>query len=272
MSIAIAEEHRVLAESVSDFLLKRDSLGAARTLLETEAEDVPPLWEELSGLGWLGLHLPEAYGGSGYGMSELVVVVEQLGRALTPGPFIPSVVVSALVEALAPDEIKKRHLPGLASGTAFGAFALDTDVEIRAGMAYGVANAVLGGGLGDLLAIGVGDDVMLVDRSAAGVDVIFRANLDPTRRCVRMTFDGVSGHVLLGGARLLEDFARLIVSAEAIGIAAECTEQASEYAKVRIQFGRPIATYQAVKHHCAKHAGGVRTGDGTGVGCRQGRR
>ena len=76
MSIAIVEEHRVLAESVSDFLLKRDSLGAARALLETETEDVPPLWAELSGLGWLGLHLPEAYGGSGYGMSELVVVVE----------------------------------------------------------------------------------------------------------------------------------------------------------------------------------------------------
>jgi hypothetical protein len=102
-----------------------------------------------------------------------------------------------------------------------------------------------------LLAIRAGDDVILVDRSAVGVEVVSRANLDPTRRCARVAFDGVVGHVLLGGARLLEDVARLIVSAEAIGMAAECTEQASEYAKVRVQFGRPIGTYQAVKHHCA---------------------
>ena len=115
MSIAIAEEHRVLAESASDFLVKRDARGAARALLESETETLPPFWEELSGLGWLGLHLPAAYGGSGYGMSELVVVVEQLGRALAPGPFIPTVVVSALVAAVAPDEIKERYLPGLAS-------------------------------------------------------------------------------------------------------------------------------------------------------------
>ena len=251
MSIAIAEEHRVLADSASDFLVKRDAQGAARALLESETETLPPFWEELSGLGWLGLHLPAAYGGSGYGMSELVVVVEQLGRALAPGPFIPTVVVSALVAAVAPDEIKERYLPGLATGTTFGAFALDTDVDVRAGMAHGIATAVLGGGLAHLFAVPVGDDVILVDRSESGVEVVSRANLDPTRRSVRVTFEGAAGHLLAGAAQLLKDLARLIVSAEAIGIAAECTEQASEYAKVRVQFGRPIATFQAVKHHCA---------------------
>ena len=251
MSIAITEEHRSLADSVSDFLLKKDARGAARALLESDREPLPPFWDDLAALGWLGLHLPEGYGGSGYGMSELVVVVEELGRAMAPGPFLPTVVVSGFIASRATDEIKNRHLSGMAAGKIFGAFALDTTVELRDGKAYGTADAVLGGGFAHVLAVRSGEDVLLIERSSAGVDVGSRANLDPTRRSMPIGFDGVACDVLPGEGQVLEDLARLIVSAEAMGIATECTEQASDYAKVRVQFGRPIGTYQAVKHHCA---------------------
>jgi 3-oxochol-4-en-24-oyl-CoA dehydrogenase len=251
MSIAITEEHRALADTASDFLTKHDARGAARALLESDAESLPPFWDDLARLGWLGLHLPEVYGGTGFGLSELVVVVEELGRSMAPGPFIPTVVASATIVAHGSDDIKQRYLPGMAAGTAFGSFALDAEVEVQQGKVHGQADTVLGGGLCHLLVILAGDDVVLVDRSAAGVVVTNRTNLDPTRRSAGVTFDGAEGDVLVGAGQTLLDLARLIVSAEAIGIATECTQQASEYSKVRLQFGRPIATFQAVKHHCA---------------------
>src|SRR6478609_2387331 len=120
MSIAITDDHRALAETASDFLSKRDARGAARSLLEAESEPVPELWDELTRLGWLGLHLPEQYGGSGFGLPELVVVVEELGRAVAPGPFVPTVIASAVIAATAPDDVQARLLPGLADGSVFG--------------------------------------------------------------------------------------------------------------------------------------------------------
>ena len=114
MPIAITEDHRTLGQTASDFLFKRDSRGAARALLETEKESLPPFWNDLAALGWLGLHLPEQHGGSGYGLPELVVVVEELGRALTPGPFVPTVIASAFIAAAGSAELAARLLPGLA--------------------------------------------------------------------------------------------------------------------------------------------------------------
>jgi 3-oxochol-4-en-24-oyl-CoA dehydrogenase len=110
---------------------------------------------------------------------------------------------------------------------------------------------VVGGGLADLLLIPVGDDVVIVDRSGGGVDVEVPSNLDPTRRLARVSCEGAEATTMPGARRALIDLARLLLSAEAAGIAQECAVLASEYAKVREQFGRPIATYQAVKHHCA---------------------
>src|SRR6478672_2646312 len=112
MSIAITDDHRVLAEAASEFLQKRDARGAGRALLEAETESAPPFWDELIGLGWLGLHVPEQYGGSGYGMEELVVVIEELGRAIAPGPFVPTVIASAVIAAAANEQTCGRLLPG----------------------------------------------------------------------------------------------------------------------------------------------------------------
>ena len=119
MPIAITEDHQALGRTTSEFLTKRDARGAARALLEAKEEALPPFWDELAGLGWLGLHLPEDVGGSGFGLPELVVVVEELGRAVAPGPFVPTVIASALLDDSASDELKGRLLPGLADGLMF---------------------------------------------------------------------------------------------------------------------------------------------------------
>ncbi|HEY2812254.1 MAG TPA: acyl-CoA dehydrogenase [Acidimicrobiales bacterium] len=251
MSIAITDDHRALADTASDFLLKRDSRGAARELLEAETEGLPPFWSDLSKLGWLGLHLPDEYGGSGFGLPELVVVVEELGRAIAPGPFVPTVIASAVIASAAPAEVQARLLPGLADGSVAGAVALGGDVELRDAKAYGSAGVVLGGGLAKVLLVPAGDDVALIDCSGDGVKVEVPTNLDPTRRSARVTLDGAPADVIAGARQTLVDLARTILSAEAAGIARECTELAAAYAKVREQFGRPIATFQAVKHHCA---------------------
>jgi alkylation response protein AidB-like acyl-CoA dehydrogenase len=251
MPIAITEDHRTLGQTASDFLAKHDSRGAARVLLESEAETLPSFWSDIAELGWLGLHLPEQYGGSGFGLPELVVVVEELGRALTPGPFVPTAIASAVIDAAGSDEVAARLLPGLADGSVFAGVALESDITVRDGQAAGTAPAVLGGGLAHILVLPAGDDAIVVDVSAGGVQVEVPPNLDPTRRSARITLDVAQATVIAGGRRALIDLARLIVAAEATGIANECTEQAAAYAKVRVQFGRPIGTFQAVKHHCA---------------------
>jgi alkylation response protein AidB-like acyl-CoA dehydrogenase len=250
MSIAIAEDHRALADTASDFLLKRDARGAARALLEAPDEAMPDFWDALCALGWLGLHVSEEHGGSGYGVPELVVVVEEMGRAVAPGPFVPSVVTSAVVAAAGTDAQRARFLPGLAAGTTIGAVALDGEFALRAGRLSGSA-PVLGGGLADLILVPVGGDVALVETGGAGVSVETPPNLDPTRRTARVRLDDAAAEILPGAKQTLVDVARTILAAEATGVARECTELASAYAKVREQFGRPIATFQAVKHHCA---------------------
>ena len=252
MSIAITEDHRALADTVGDFLTKHDARAAARALLEAADETNASFFADAAALGWLGLHVPEEHGGSGYGLEELVVVVEQLGRAVAPGAFVPTVVASAVLVAAG---ARRRSPPSCSpvSPTArrAAAVALGGDVELRDGALHGSAGAVIGAGLADVLLVAVGDDVAVVDVSAGGVTVESPPNLDPTRRAGRVSFDGAAADVLPGARQALVDMARTIFSAEAIGVARECTESAAAYAKERQQFGRPIAMFQAVKHHCA---------------------
>ena len=196
------------------------------------------------------LEVPEDFGGSGYGLPELVVVVEAMGRAIAPGPFVPTVIASAVIASCADDDVKAALLPGLADGTRTAGVGLAGEVTVVNGRATGPAGTVLCAGLADLLVVPAGDDVVIVE-NGGGVDVSVPPNLDPTRRSARVTLDGADATVLAGARRTLTDLARVLLAAEAVGIARECTEQAAAYAKDRVQFGRPIATYQAVKHHCA---------------------
>ncbi len=253
MSIAITEDHRSLAETVSSFAEKRNLRGAARDLLESSDDALPEFWAELAELGWLGLHLPEDVGGSGYGIDELVVVVEELARAVAPGPFVPTVIASAVLAASGDDDLKSRLLPGLADSSTVGAVALGGSVTVTGGVASGDAGVVLGAGLASLILVPVGEDVAVVE-VGDGVAIETPTSLDPTRRSARVTLDGAPVTVITGGRRLLVDLTRVILSADAVGVARECTEMAAAYSKERIQFGRPIAMYQAVKHHCANMA------------------
>ena len=257
MSIAISEDHRALADTVSDFLRRHDALAANRSTLDAETDSLPGFWKEMAGLGWMGLHLPEEFGGSGFGALELAVVIEQMGRGLAPGPFVPTVIASAVIEGAADRELAERHLPGLASGNSVGAVATEADVALSGGRITGTGEAVLGAGLADLLLIPVGDDVAVVLRTAEGVDISVPRGVDPSRRAGRVELSNAPCEVMAGARGLLIDVARALMSAEATGVARECTVQAAAYAKERVQFGRVIGTFQAVKHHCANMAVGA---------------
>jgi 3-oxochol-4-en-24-oyl-CoA dehydrogenase len=251
MSIAISEEHRALAQTVAGFLTDHRSRAAARSLLASETDTRPAFWAELAGLGLLGLHVPEEFGGSGFGLPETLVVAEQMGRQLAPGPFVPTVITSAVLAAAGPDHLQKRLLPGLADGSVTGAAALGGEVRHANGAATGNAGVVISGHLADVLLIPAGDDVLVVEKSAGGVHVEVPANLDQSRRAARVKLDAAPATALPGARGLLTDVARAVLAAEAVGVASETTAQAAEYAKIREQFGRPIGTFQAVKHHCA---------------------
>ena len=251
MSIAISDDHLELGRTVSDFLTKRDSRGAARALLDAPDEPAAAFYGDAAALGWLGLHVAEDLGGSGYGIEEVVVVAEELGRALAPGAFVPTLVAAAVLGVAGTDDARARYLRGLADGSATAGVGLGGDVVVREGVVHGPAGAVLGAGLADVLVVAAGDDVAVVDAGADGVTIETPPNLDPTRRTGRVSFDGAPAVVLPGARQALIDLARTILAAEAVGVARESTDLAAEYAKARLQFGRPIAMYQAVKHHCA---------------------
>jgi alkylation response protein AidB-like acyl-CoA dehydrogenase len=253
MSIAITDDHRSLAETVSSFADKRDVRSEARALLEAPATELPPFWGELAELGWLGLHLPEDLGGSGYGLEELVVVIEELARRDAPGPFAPTVLASAVIAATADHDVRARWLPGFADGSVVGTVALGGSVSVSGGSASGDAGVVLAGALADVLLVAVGDDVAVVEMGA-GVQIDAPASLDPSRPSARVTLDGARATMIEGARRVLVDLTRVVLAADAVGVARECTEMAAAYSKERIQFGRPIAMYQAVKHHCANMA------------------
>jgi alkylation response protein AidB-like acyl-CoA dehydrogenase len=254
MSIAITEDHRVLAATVSELLRKREARVAARELLEADDETMPDIWGDMVNLGWLGLHLPEEHGGSGYSLEELVVVVEEFGRAIAPGPFVPTVIASALVAAVGDAALKTRLLPGMADGSTTAGVALGGSVTIDGGTASGSTGNVLGGGLAKIIVVPAGDGVAVIEVDHPNVKVEVPRNLDPTRRMAKVTLDGAPATLVPGARRTLIDLARVLLSAEAAGLARECTEMAAAYAKQRLQFGRPIGTYQAVKHHCANMA------------------
>jgi 3-oxochol-4-en-24-oyl-CoA dehydrogenase len=254
MSIAITEDHRSLAETVRSFAEKRNLRGTARERLESPDDSLPDFWAELAELGWLGLHLPEEVGGSGYGIEELVIVVEELARAVAPGPYVPTVIASAVIAGAGDDDLRSRVLPGLADGSIVGAVALGGSVTVSDGVASGDAGVVLGAGRASLLLVPVGDDVAVVDAEGEGVEIDTPPSLDPTRRSARVTLGGAPVTVITGARHALIDLARVILSADAVGVARECTEMGAAYSKERIQFGRPIAMYQAVKHHCANMA------------------
>jgi alkylation response protein AidB-like acyl-CoA dehydrogenase len=255
MSIALSEEHQELARVARSFLEAHDARAETRALLEEPSDRVPGFWKEMAELGWMGLHVDEAQGGQGFGLPELSIVLESLGFAAAPGPFLPTTLASALLVVCGSDAARADFLPALADGSRIGAVGLGGDLRFDSdGRLSGSAGLVLGAELAQLLVIRVGDDVALLEADQAGVAIEPRKNIDLSRRLAEVRCEGVelAGANRLSGARkTLERLARALSAAEAAGGARACTEMATAYAKERQQFGRPIGTFGPVKHHCA---------------------
>jgi 3-oxochol-4-en-24-oyl-CoA dehydrogenase len=255
MAIGLSDAHRELTEVARSFLQSHKARAAARSLLDDPEDGLPPFWEEMAGLGWLGLHLPEQFGGSGYGLPELVVILEEMGRAVAPGPFLSTVVASAVIAGCGNLELREARLPGLAAGSTVAGIGIERrSIATKGTKASGNAGVVLGAQVSGLLVLASGDGILVLPSDREGVVVTAAPNLDPTRRAATVRLEDVEfePHELIPDAyRRALALARTLAAAEAAGGAHECVEMASQYAKVREQFGRVIGTYGAVKQHCA---------------------
>ncbi|MFW0785819.1 acyl-CoA dehydrogenase [Gordonia sp. CPCC 206044] len=254
MSIAITDDHRALAEVVARFLESVDARGESRSLLDAPNDSLPSFWGAMADLGWLGVHIREEHGGGGGGLPELAVIIEEMGRVLAPGPFLPTVIASALIDACATDEQCTQLLPGLIGGERVAAVGLGGSLSATESSVSGDAGIVLGAPLADLIVCVSGDDVFVFPSAEAGVVVSDEPNFDPTRRAARVRLECVNRSALVilrGAGSVVLDIARTLVSAEAAGGARACVDMSVEYAKARRQFGRPIGAFGAVKHHCA---------------------
>jgi 3-oxochol-4-en-24-oyl-CoA dehydrogenase len=263
MGIGLTEEHEALADAVRGWAERNVPVSVVRETLDADEESRPGFWAGLADQGLLGLHVPEEFGGQGAGLLELAVALETLGQAMVPGPFLPTVLVSAAL--LRADESAKARtelLPGLADGSTIGALSLAagltgrrTDEGLTVG---GSAEPVLGGALADVIVapVSTDDGEVWVALDSSALTVTPLKSLDRTRRVARVEAADVAvpaDRVLTGltGEEVL-DLASLLLGAEAAGIAAWCVNTAADYAKVREQFGRPIGQFQGVKHKCAR--------------------
>ena len=260
MTIGLSQEHRDLRDSVRALMVRHAPASAVRAAVDAQTEALPPFWPVLAAQGLLALHLPEDAGGAGYGLLELAVVAEELGRGLAPGPFLPTVLASTVLHRAD----HRAHLGGLADGTAIGAVALAPGTLTAAPdgtgglIVSGVSEPVLGGQLADVFVLPVatpgGAGWVLLRRKS--LTVTATPSYDLTRRLAVVHLDGVrvpAADVLSGvGSRLPLDLAAALFAAEASGLAEWATRTAAEYATIRRQFGRPIGQFQGVKHRCAR--------------------
>jgi 3-oxochol-4-en-24-oyl-CoA dehydrogenase len=259
MPIAITPEHRDLADSVRSLVARIAPSEVLHQALETPIGTPPPYWRAAADQGLQGVHLAESVGGQGFGILELAVVLAEFGLGAVPGPFVPSVIASALISAHDPDS---ALLGDLATGAVIAAYALESSMAAtRQGdvlVIRGQARSVLAAAQATLLVLPVSTEIgtAWVVLDARELDVEQVASVDPLRPVAHVRADGVE----VGENRLLSNLsvdaaqalASTLLSAEAVGVARWATETASAYAKIREQFGRPIGQFQAIKHKCAE--------------------
>jgi alkylation response protein AidB-like acyl-CoA dehydrogenase len=257
MPLAITEDHRALAEVAAAMVAGRaGTVGARRILLDREKSGrwwcTDGLWKEMVSTGWLGLHIDERFDGQGYGLPELTIVLEQLGRAALGGPFLPTVAVSAVIAEAGTDEQRERWLPRLVSGDVVAGIGTNGDAVVRDSIVSAAAVPALAEAGADLFLLPAGDDLVLVQ---AGDGVSTRAVDTVDRLLAPVVVVGLSSarvaEVFRDAGGVLTRILRLLAAAEAVGGLGACTEMATAYAAGREQFGRPIGSFQAVKHHCA---------------------
>ena len=235
MNFDLSDDQRTIKRTARELLGARFPLSEVRRLALEDANGfTEDQWNELSGLGWPGIALPEDVGGMGLGVVELVVLAEEMGYSLAPSPLQGTWACGLLVAASdsAPSDVRSA----LASGEMRGAVGVFEE-EDRSWLVPGADAA-------DVIVLGR----RLVRASDASLEPL--ESLDPTRRMFRVRAGG--GENLSGDLSRAEQIIRLIVAAESTGLAERCMEMAVAYAKERKQFDRPIGTYQAVSHRCAQ--------------------
>ncbi|MEU7832368.1 acyl-CoA dehydrogenase [Nonomuraea sp. NPDC049129] len=255
MAIGLSEEHEALRESVSGWAAR----NIPAELLRSGTDGRPAFWSGLAEQGLLGLHLPEEFGGSGYGLLEAAVAVEALAERMAPGPYVPTVLASAVINA----SKRPEHLESFADGSLTAAVALTgtltgTFTEDGGLIVSGTAENVLGASLADALVLPVatdeGEEWVIIDASSATITEI--KSLDLTRPVAKVELSEVPVPDLgiLGGVQSsdVRNLAAILLGAEAAGLASWCVTAAADYAKVRVQFGRPIGQFQGIKHKLSR--------------------
>jgi alkylation response protein AidB-like acyl-CoA dehydrogenase len=276
IGFAPSDEQRELRRIVRSFVDAKGSQSEVRRLMETPEGYEPAVWRQMADqLGLLGLAIPEEFGGQGFTFAEVGIVMEEMGRALLPGPYFASVVLAANTLLHSGDEeAEYRYLPGIASGRTIATLAVTEDsgrwdsdgIQTRAcrsgdrWMLDGGKTYVLDGHIADLILVAARTETGLSLFAVDDVGALERrtlSTLDKTRRQARIQFSSTTA-TLIGrdGAawptleRVLA-FGSAALAAEQVGGAQRCLDMAVEYAKVRRQFGKPIGSFQAIRHKCA---------------------
>ena len=277
MNFAFSDEQEELRRTVRSFLEQKSPESAVREQMETEQGYDNAVWSQMGEqMGLQGLIIPEEYGGSGYGYVELGVVLEEQGRALLCAPYFATVALAAnaLIHS-GDDAAKKAYLPGIAAGETIATIAFTekngkwdesgiTATATKSAGGYTVSGEkmfVIDGHVANLIIVAARLDgavaLFAVEGNAGGLTRESLSTMDQTRKQARLTFNNTPA-TLVGGegngwailSRVL-DLAAVALAAEQVGGAQKVLEMAVEYAKVRVQFGRPIGSFQAIKHKCA---------------------
>ena len=274
MEISFTHEHEELRQTVRRFLENESNEQTVRKLMETERGYDAKTWDRMaSELSLVGLIVPEQHGGAGLGAVELGIVMEEMGRVLFCGPYLSTAVLGASALLHVADEATRAKLfPGIASGKSIATVAFveehgrwDVDSiamrAIRDGSKWklsGVKDFVIDGHIADVvLVIARTDNGLGLFQIEGNFERVALPTLDLTRKLARLTFSGTPATLISGAGdataalRHLLSLGSAMLAVEQVGGAQRCLEQSTEYAKTRLQFGRPIGTFQAIKHKCA---------------------
>jgi 3-oxochol-4-en-24-oyl-CoA dehydrogenase len=264
MSLASTEEQRALQESIRSWAQRCEPIGWLREVADSDKAWLPDSWGTLADLGLLSVHLAEDAGGSGGTVADLAAGLEEAARVQAPGTVLTAALAGWLL-ARTDTAVAKTLLPGLAAGQTVAGVGLDTSGLVARDEGDGVrvrgtAPAVLDAGVADVLLLGAsraghGDAWFVVDVHAAGVEVAASRPLDPGRPTAPVRLDLVvpADHLLTDlDETAVRDAAAVLVAAEACGLADWAVATAVEHARTREQFGRPVGSFQAVKHLCTQ--------------------
>ncbi len=258
MPIGISDEHQELHRAVRGWAERHCAPAVPRAMLDAPSETLPTFWQELSGQGWMGIHVAEDQFGEGAGLVELAIVLEELGRAGAPGPFVGHTLAAAVLQRAFDrgDANAAEFLGGLAAVGFVGTVALEGTVacaEVESKLRVtGSLRPVLSGHLSELLIAdtGAGWIVLL----AGEYEATELPSVDLTRRVAAVTVDATVARSRLMPSVTpadVRDLAIVLLGAEAVGLSQWCVDAAADHARERRQFGRPIGQFQGVKHRCA---------------------